>query len=230
MTQQRDSVQSTLDQISAIGSSKNTPIKIIAASKQQSPHAIRELAQSGIVAFGENYLQEALPKIEELKDLNLEWHFIGRIQSNKTKLIAQHFDWVQTIDSLRTAQRLNQARLDAGFSKPLNCCIQVNIEQEPQKSGMHPGDIPALLPVLLQLEALRVRGLMAIPKPQPTSDLRRGTFNRIERLFDDLGKAEIDQWDTLSMGMSADYIDAIECGSTMIRLGTVLFGPRKNQA
>ena len=215
-----------VNEVRATTAESSHPVQIIAASKQQTTESILLVNELGIQAFGENYLQEALPKMNALAGLDLEWHYIGGIQSNKTKQIANHFQWVQTIDSTRIAQRLNLARLNSVQAPPLNCCIQVNIDEEPQKSGIDPKNLQDLVDRFEEFQGLRLRGLMAIPQPKETRSGRCETFKRIEGLFHTLSVPQNARWDTLSMGMSSDYKEAIECGSTMIRLGTFLFGPR----
>ena len=197
-------------------------IKVVAVSKTKPGSAVAELAAAGQKHFGENYLQEATAKIKKLEDLELTWHFIGSIQSNKTRAIAENFAWVHTVDRLRVARRLNQAR--AEMVEPLNVCIQVNIDNEPQKSGVTPAACEELAHEVHALPALRLRGLMVLPDQQ---DDMRPAFARTRKLFETLRPVGSSSWDTLSMGMSGDFACAIDEGATMIRLGTVLFGERK---
>ncbi|HEU5280891.1 MAG TPA: YggS family pyridoxal phosphate-dependent enzyme [Gammaproteobacteria bacterium] len=198
---------------------KNLPpsVALLAVSKQQSIEAITELYQQGQRAFGENYLQEALIKMEALKHLNIEWHFIGHIQRNKTKKIAEHFAWVQSVDSELIAKRLNEAR--PTNLPPLNICLEVNVDNEPNKSGVALDAVLPLAKVCLSLPKLRLRGLMAIPKANTDPHHAFQTLRNIHDTLNTLGFS----LDTLSMGMSADYELAIEAGSTMVRLGTALF-------
>jgi pyridoxal phosphate enzyme (YggS family) len=198
---------------------KNLPRSVIllAVSKQQSIEAIAELYQQGQRAFGENYLQEALTKIEALKHLTIEWHFIGHIQRNKTKKIAEHFAWVQSVDSELIAKRLNEARPD--HLPPLNICLEVNVDNEPNKAGVALDAVLPLAKVCLTLPKLRLRGLMAIPKANTDP---RHAFQTLRETYDTLNQLGF-SLDTLSMGMSADYELAIEAGSTMVRLGTAVF-------
>lgn len=222
----RQRFNQTLQQVSDAAQIAKQPVHIVAASKQQTIAAIKAAANCGISSFGENYLQEAKPKILALRELDLDWHFIGHIQSNKTNLIAKHFDWVQTVSNVKQANRLNDARLDFHPTKPVNCLIQVNIDQEPQKSGVAPDQVSELLEEMCKLEAIRLRGLMAIPEPRTCREEKLEVFAELKHLFDDLATVSNPHWDTLSIGMTNDYLEAIESGSTMIRLGTALFGPR----
>lgn len=192
-------------------------VTLLAVSKQQSIEAITELYQQGQRAFGENYLQEALSKIEALKHLTIEWHFIGHIQRNKTKKIAEHFAWVQSVDSELIAKRLNEARPDR--LPPLNICLEVNVDNEPNKSGVTLDAVLPLAKVCLTLPKLRLRGLMAIPKANTNPE---HAFQTLRETYDTLNQLGF-SLDTLSMGMSADYELAIKAGSTMVRLGTALF-------
>lgn len=212
-------------------------VKLLAVSKTRDPGELRAAVAAGQTAFGENYLQEALDKIAALSDTGgLEWHFIGPIQSNKTRAIAENFHWVHSIDRLRVAQRLANQRPEA--LGPLSVCIQVNIDNEPTKAGVQPEDIPELASAIQEMPQLRLRGLMAIPDPdQPRESLRR-RFAELRRLLQVLqrqdrtagsgGHSTNDSAypDTLSMGMSADLEDAIAEGATLVRVGTALFGPR----
>ena len=199
------------------------PVTIVAASKTQSAEVIRSAASFGINDFGENYLQEALVKMDLLKDLNLTWHFIGPLQSNKTKLVAEKFNWIHSLDRLSVAQQLSKKR--PSELDPLNVCIQVNISNEINKSGCLPEEVSNLILDVRSLPRLRLRGLMIIPEIIEKRKQMSSPFERIRILFDTCTNFE-DQLDTLSMGMSDDFELAIEHGSTMIRLGTALFGPR----
>ena len=195
-------------------------IQLLAVSKTKPATAIREIHAAGVRDVGENYLQEALAKQQELADLPLIWHFIGPIQSNKTKAIAEHFDWVHSVDRLKIAQRLSEQR-PAGLP-PLNICLQVNVSGEESKSGCTPADLPALAEAVMALPNLRLRGLMAIPEPTDDRAAQEAAFATVRQLRDglDLGL------DTLSMGMSHDLEAAIAQGATWIRIGTALFGAR----
>ncbi len=198
-------------------------VQILAVSKQQPVAAIRELAALGMHDFGENYLQDALPKRQQLADLDLSWHFIGHIQTNKTRLVAQHFDWVQSVDRPKIARRLNDQRPDE--LAPLNVCVQVNISEEDNKGGVAPSAAKQLAQEIAELPRLKLRGLMAIP--QATSDYEQQVqaFAELKSLFDRLNDDGL-QLDTLSMGMSHDLEAAIVAGATMLRVGQALFGPR----
>ena len=216
---------------SAIDSIKNTAvqygripqeIRLLAVSKTRTIDEIRSLAQLGHLDYGENYLADALPKIQATKSLGLTWHFVGTIQSNKTKLIAQHFDWVQSVDRANIARRLNDARV----SEPLNVCIQVNVDDESQKSGIRVEDVADLAKEIQKLPRLRLRGLMSIPKARSIPEESRTAFSTLYRLFQELRPSVSEYWDTLSMGMTSDYEIAIQEGATLVRLGTAIFGPR----
>jgi len=198
-------------------------ISIVAVSKRQSAAKIRQLHAIGQLAFGENYVQEALQKQAQLRDLDLQWHFIGPIQSNKTDDISKNFQWVQSVDRAKILERLSRQRPER--LPELNICLQVNIDREKQKSGALPEDIPQLAQLALSLPHLKLRGLMAIPKAVIEPRAALPGFMRMQRLFCQLreGGCELD---TLSMGMSADFEQAILAGSTMIRIGTDLFGAR----
>ena len=196
-------------------------VQLLAVSKTKPASAIREIHAAGVCDFGENYLQEALTKQQALGDLPLIWHFIGPIQSNKTKAIAEHFDWVHSVDRLKIAQRLSEQR-PAGLA-PLNICLQVNVSGEDSKSGCAPADLPALAKAVAALPNLRLRGLMAIPEPSEDRTIQEAAFASLRQLQQglDLGL------DTLSMGMSHDLEAAIAQGATWVRIGTALFGARQ---
>lgn len=195
-------------------------IGLLAVSKTKPAAAVREAYAAGIRDFGENYLQEALEKQAELSELPLIWHFIGPIQSNKTKPIAEHFAWVHSVDRLKIAQRLSEQRpIDL---PPLNICLQVNVSAEDSKSGCAPAELAALAQAVSQLPNLRLRGLMAIPEPTDDVAAQRAAFARLRELRDGLPLP----LDTLSMGMSHDLDAAIAEGATWVRIGTALFGAR----
>ena len=200
-------------------------IALLAVSKTISPDVLREAHAAGQRAFGENYLQEALDKMAALKDLahDIEWHFIGPIQSNKTRPIAENFAWVHSVDRLKIAQRLSEQR-PAGLA-PLNICLQVNVSGEDSKSGCTPQDLPALAHAVAGLPQLRLRGLMAIPEPASSEAEQRRPLRQLRELADQL-RAEGLALDTLSMGMSADLAAAVAEGATMVRIGTAIFGER----
>jgi PLP dependent protein len=203
-------------------------VTVVAVSKTFPAAAVLALARCGQRHFGENYLQEALAKIEAVRaaapGLPLVWHFIGPIQSNKTRPIAEHFDWVQSVERLKIAQRLAEQR--PAHLPPLNVLLQVNISGEASKSGVAPAEVPALARAVSALPRLRLRGLMAIPEPSDDPDGQRLPLAAMRRLFDAQRADGFADWDTLSMGMSADLDAAIEQGATMVRVGTALFGER----
>lgn len=202
-------------------------IELLAVSKTFGAEAVINAAEAGQAAFGENYLQEALDKINTIRtarpDLALEWHFIGPIQSNKTKPIAEHFDWVHSVDREKIAQRLSEQR--PADSPPLNICLQVNISGEASKSGVLPADALAVAQVIATLPGLRLRGLMAIPEADGDEAQQRAPFRELHALLDQLCAAGL-QLDTLSMGMSADMSAAIAEGATIVRIGSAIFGTR----
>lgn len=206
-------------------------VTLLAVSKTRTAPEVAAAFAAGARHFGENYLQDALPKLEALSTVThpgIVWHFIGAIQSNKTTDIARHFDWVHTVDRLKIARRLSNARPE--HLLPLNLCIQVNLHNEAQKAGVSKAELPDLLAAIRPLPGLAVRGLMILPAA--TSE-PRVAFDELAALFADLAPnnpdATVDAgpWDTLSMGMSGDYPAAIAAGSTMVRIGTALFGPRR---
>lgn len=197
-------------------------ILLLGVAKQQPAASVRTLAGLGLADFGENYLQDALEKQGELMDLALTWHFIGHVQSNKTRDIASHFDWVHGVDRLKTARRLSDQRESP---EPLNVCLQVNIDDEPSKRGLHPAETAGVAAAVAVLPNLRLRGLMAIPKPETDPSRQRSAFRRVRELYQSLRGRGLDL-DTLSMGMTADMQSAIAEGATIVRIGTALFGPR----
>ncbi|MGO9934767.1 MAG: YggS family pyridoxal phosphate-dependent enzyme [Steroidobacteraceae bacterium] len=200
-------------------------VVLVAVTKGKSAVQIRLAATAGVTDFGENYLQEALPKMDQLADLRLIWHFIGRIQSNKTRAIAERFDWVHSVDRLNVARRLSEQR--PFHAAPLNLCIQVALLPEPAKGGIAPAALGELAAQVAGLPRVRLRGLMCVPPPQPQPNpaAMRAVFARLRILLENL-KAGGLQLDTLSMGMSADFESAIAEGATMVRIGTALFGNR----
>ncbi|WP_460369496.1 YggS family pyridoxal phosphate-dependent enzyme [Pseudomonas sp. Tul1A2] len=195
-------------------------VQLLAVSKTKPAEALREAYAAGLRDFGENYLQEALGKQLELADLPLIWHFIGPIQSNKTRAIAEHFDWVHSVDRLKIAQRLSEQR--PAELPPLNICIQVNVSGEASKSGCTPDDLPALAAAISALPRLKLRGLMAIPEPTDDRAEQDAAFAAVQKLQASLALP----LDTLSMGMSHDLESAIAQGATWVRIGTALFGAR----
>jgi pyridoxal phosphate enzyme (YggS family) len=196
-------------------------VGLLAASKQQSPATLRATAAAGQRAFGENYVQEALPKMAALRDLDLNWHFIGRIQRNKTRDIAVHFDWVHTLDRLDIARRLSAQR--PAERAPLQVLIEVNVSGETSKGGIAPEAVPAFAAALRELPGLALRGLMCLPAPEDDFARQRAAFARLRGLLAELGDPTLD---TLSMGTSSDLEAAIAEGATLVRVGTAIFGPR----
>ncbi|MCP5285034.1 MAG: YggS family pyridoxal phosphate-dependent enzyme [Burkholderiaceae bacterium] len=200
-------------------------VTLLAVSKMQGPEAVRDAAAAGQRAFGENYVQEALDKMAALRDLPLQWHLIGPLQSNKTRVVAEAFDWVHSVDRLKIAQRLADQR--PAHLAPLQLCLQVNVSGEASKSGVAPAELPALAAAVAALpsDRVRLRGLMAIPAPADTAAARRAPHRLLHELADAL-RAQGLPLDTLSMGMSDDLEDAVAEGSTLVRVGTAIFGRR----
>ena len=198
-------------------------VGLLAVSKKQPLSKILAAARAGQRDFGENFVQEGLQKIEQTRDLDLVWHFIGHLQSNKTRLVAEVFDWVHTIDTLKTAKRLSAQRPDS--LPPLNICLQVNVDNEAQKSGVLPEEVSVLAEACRELPRLCLRGLMCLPVARSELSEQRAPFATLRRLADELRDRGFDL-DTLSMGMSGDYHAAILEGSTIVRIGTALFGQR----
>jgi hypothetical protein len=198
-------------------------VTLVAVTKAQTAETVRAAATAGVTDFGENYLQEALAKMEQLADLNLRWHFIGSIQSNKTRAIAERFDWVHSIDRFSIARRLSEQR--PYHAAPLNLCIQVELVPEPNKGGVAPGEVGRLAVATAQLPRVCLRGLMCVPPPQADVAAERAVFARLRILLEELN-ATGHKLDTLSMGMSGDFEAAVAEGATMVRIGTALFGSR----
>ena len=198
-------------------------ITLLAVSKRQPVEAIREAVAGGLNYVGENFVQEAAAKMEATRDLEIVWHFIGHLQSNKTRVVAERFDWVQSLDRAKIARRLDAQR--PFHAPPLNVCIQVCVEEEAGKGGVSPQALPELAAEIAGLSRLRLRGLMSIPPPSDDFQTQRGYFRRLREIRDAL-TADHPDLDTLSMGMSADLEAAIADGTTMLRIGTALFGPR----
>lgn len=201
-------------------------VSLLAVSKTHPVAAVEAAYQAGQTAFGENYLQEAIAKIDALQDLPLTWHFIGRIQSNKTRAIAAHFDWVHTLSSLKHARRLHEQRPPQ--LPPLNICVQVNISHEDSKAGVPETEVASLAAQIAAFSNLRLRGLMTIPAVPDDEHRLQGEFTRMRTLLDELNQQGL-QLDTLSMGMSADLHTAIAAGSTVVRIGTAIFGDRERK-
>ena len=215
-------IQQQIESLSAQFQREN--VRLLAVSKTKPVSAIEEAIQAGQKAFGENYVQEGVEKIAYFnQQADLEWHFIGPLQSNKTKLVAAHFDWIQTVDRLKIAQRLSEQR--PADKAPLNVLIQINISDEASKSGIAPEEMLPLAKEIALLPNLKLRGLMAIPKPEHEPAQQQIALSKMQQLFNRL-QTEFEGIDTLSMGMSDDMAAAIECGSTMVRIGTAVFGAR----
>jgi pyridoxal phosphate enzyme (YggS family) len=220
-------VEATIQAACEAASRPRSTVQLLAVSKTFPAEAVLEAVACGQRAFGENYVQEGVDKIaavaKALPGMPLEWHFIGPIQSNKTRPIASHFDWVHTVERLKIAQRLSEQRPPE--RGPLNICLQVNISGEPSKSGVHPDELPQLVRDVIQLPKLRLRGLMAIPEPQIEPEQQRIPFARLRALAQDILDEGIFV-DTLSMGMSGDMRAAILEGASIVRVGSAIFGAR----
>jgi pyridoxal phosphate enzyme (YggS family) len=216
-------VRSRIRQAAAAARRDPATVTLVAVTKAQTAETIRVAATAGVTDFGENYLQEALAKMDRLADLALVWHFIGGIQSNKTRAIAERFDWVHSIDRLSVARRLSEQR--PYHAPPLNLCIQVELVPEPNKGGIAPGEIGPLAAAVAELPRVRLRGLMCVPPPQTNTAAERAVFARLRTLLEALN-ASGHKLDTLSMGMSGDFESAIAEGATLVRIGTALFGNR----
>lgn len=224
ISQNLSQISQHIQQFSQQAKRPENSVKLLAVSKTKPVEAIQEAIDAGQRAFGENYVQEGVEKVQFFANRSdLEWHFIGNLQSNKTRVVAEHFDWVQTIDRLKIAQRLSKQR--PANLPPLNVLIQVNISDEDSKSGIQPSEIFTLASEIAQLPNLRLRGLMAIPKPESEPEQQKIALAQMQTLFQQL-QSQFDGIDTLSMGMSDDMQAAIECGSTMVRIGTAIFGAR----
>ena len=202
-----------------------TDVSVLAVSKKQPVLAIQQASALGLAHFGENYLQEALAKIEQMPALDAQWHFIGALQANKSRPVAEHFDWVHSVDRERLARRLSEQR--PPHLPALNVCVQVNVDAEPGKAGVEPAKLPALLEAVAGLPGLELRGLMAIPQAGVDQARRAQSFAQMQTLFAEHQRAlGSDAFDTLSMGMSDDLELAIAAGATLLRVGTAIFGPR----
>ena len=221
LQQARSLVLQQIQQACQLSSRAENTVQLLAVSKTHPSEALCEMFNAGQRAFGENYLQEALDKMEALNDLNIEWHFIGHVQRNKTKHLAEKFAWVHGVDRLIIAERLSNQRMDD--QAPLNICLQVNIDVQDTKDGCQPEEVAELVAQMSQLIRLKLRGLMVIPAPENTA-----AFKDAQTLFEQVrsNHAHPEDWDTLSMGMSGDMKEAIAAGSTMVRVGTALFGAR----
>ncbi|MEO7104853.1 MAG: YggS family pyridoxal phosphate-dependent enzyme [Rhodoferax sp.] len=216
-------VQTRIAQACAQAGRASDAVALLAVSKTFGADAVTQAHAAGQLAFGENYIQEAVEKIQSLRQLPLEWHCIGPIQSNKSRLVAEHFDWVHTIDRLKIAQRLSDQRPD--HLPPLQVCIQINVDGGPSKSGVPPQEALALAQAVAALPRLQLRGVMCIPEPAPDFVAACSIFARARGVFDVIQAAGVPV-DTLSMGMSGDVEAAIASGSTMVRVGSAIFGGR----
>jgi PLP dependent protein len=224
-----DALQSVLRRIAvAAGSARRNPadVRLLAVSKQQPVELVRAAAAAGQHEFGENYVREGLAKITALADLPLTWHFIGQLQGNKTREVAEHFQWVHTVDRARIAERLSAQR--SPQAPPLQVLLQVSLADEPGKGGVTTTELPALAAAIARLPRLQLRGLMCIPPPARDLQAQRAPFRRLRELRDELN-AGGHQLDTLSMGMSDDLEAAVLEGATIVRVGTAIFGPRPAQ-
>jgi PLP dependent protein len=199
-------------------------VKLLGVSKKQPVSKILAAADAGLGDFGENFVQEGVEKIDQARGRNLVWHFIGHLQNNKTRVVAEYFDWVHTIDNLKTARRLSDQRPDA--LGPLNICLQVNVDNEAAKSGIAEAQLPELAAAVAELPRLALRGLMCLPMPRSDETAQREPFARLRKMAESLRASGIET-DTLSMGMSGDFRAAILEGATIVRIGTALFGERK---
>ena len=218
----KENINLVRDEIKQNSHKTEKDIRLVAVSKGQNYSAIKCAFDSGQRLFGENYLQEALEKKEFLNDLEIEWHFIGPIQSNKCKLISQNFSWVQSVDRIKVANKLNDALKD---QNSINVCIQINISNEGSKSGLKINEIDSLAKHINTLNKLTLRGLMAIPTNTSDEEILRNEYNQLKGIYENLKKKYISV-DTLSMGMSNDYLLAIENGANLVRIGSKIFGKR----
>ncbi|MDP4614544.1 MAG: YggS family pyridoxal phosphate-dependent enzyme [Limnohabitans sp.] len=216
-------VRAQIEAVCRAAGREPSSVQLLAVSKTWGDDAVRQAHAAGQTAFGENYIQEAVDKITALRDLPLEWHCIGPIQSNKTRLVAEHFDWVHSVDRLKIAQRLSEQR--PAELPPLQVCIQVNVDGGENKSGVSPEELPALAQAVAALPRMRLRGIMTIPEPAETDEQMRAVHAQAKALYEALRQQGL-PLDTLSMGMSADMAAAIAEGSTLVRVGTAIFGQR----
>jgi hypothetical protein len=223
LTHNVNHVRSRINEAAKAAGRDPAAVTLVAVTKAKAAESMRGAATAGVTDFGENYLKEALGKREALKDLPVRWHFIGALQSNKTRPVADCFDWIHSIDRLSIARRLSEQR--PFHAPPLNACIQVALVPEPTKGGIEPDQLTELAENMAGLPRLRLRGLMCIPPPQPDERSERALFARLRGLLEGLNARGL-ELDTLSMGMSADFESAIAEGATMVRIGTAIFGER----
>jgi pyridoxal phosphate enzyme (YggS family) len=226
MASRLKATQQRLAEAARLANRDPATILLLAVSKTQPPDVIQTAYDAGLRAFGENYIQEAVEK-QPMLPADIEWHCIGPVQSNKSKLVAEHFDWCHTVDSLKLAERLNNQRSPA--LPPLNVCIQLHVGGEDSKSGISAGEVPSVAAAIAELPRLRLRGLMTIPPASDDPAEQRRWFAEARTVYEQL-RAQYPTVDTLSMGMSGDLEAAIAEGSTMIRVGSALFGPRPPKA
>jgi pyridoxal phosphate enzyme (YggS family) len=212
-----------MEQAAARAGRNAQSVTLLAVTKAQPPEVVRAAAACGLGHFGESYLQEALEKLDALQDLALTWHFVGQIQANKTRAIAERFAWVHAVDRLKIAARLSEQR--PHHAPPLNVCLQVRLAEEAAKGGVAAGELAALARSVALLPRLRLRGLMCIPPQESQPERQHAWFRELRRLLEALNRGGA-ALDTLSMGMSGDFEAAIEEGATLVRVGTALFGPR----
>ena len=219
-------IQDLLAQAAADAGRSRGEIRLLAVSKEKPVECVLEAASAGQRDFGENFVQEGLMKIDQAGRDDLIWHFIGHLQANKTKPVAERFHWVHTVDRLKIAERLSRQR--PVYANDLNICIQVNIDEEAAKGGVSVAEVPPLAQAVSELRGLRLRGLMCIPAVRQGFEEQRKPFAKMRMLFESLRESGINT-DTLSMGMTADYVAAIHEGATIVRIGTALFGARESQ-
>jgi len=216
-------IRARIEQAAARAGRDPARVTLVAVAKTQPAEIVRQAATLGVTEFAENYVREAAEKIDVLKDLPLNWHFIGAIQANKTRAVAAQFAWVHSVDRLSHAQRLSDQR--PFHAPPLNLCIQVALAAEPGKGGVPPAELPGLAAGIAALPRLKLRGLMCLPPPTPEVTAQRAIFARLRQLLEGLNSQGLGL-DTLSMGMSGDFEAAVAEGATHVRIGTALFGPR----
>jgi len=216
-------VRSRIRRAAAAAGRDPASVTLVAVSKSKTAESVRAVATAGVTDFGESYLQEAVAKLDALGGLPLHWHFIGGLQSNKTRAVAERFQWVHSVDRFSVAKRLSDQR--PFHAPPLNLCIQVALVPEPTKGGVEPEDLPELAARIAALPRVKLRGLMCVPPPQPDVPAERAMFSRLRRLLEELN-AGGHALDALSMGMSGDFESAIAEGATHVRIGTALFGSR----
>ena len=223
LTAQVNRIRAQISDAAAAAGRDPASVTLVAVTKAKGAEYVRAAATAGVTDFGENYVKEALGKMDELEDLPIRWHFIGALQSNKTRPVAERFAWVHSLDRMSVAQRLSEQR--PFHAPPLNVCIQVALVAEPAKGGVEPAALAALAYAVAELPRLKLRGLMCVPPPLPDEVSQRAMFARLRRHLEELKSTGLDL-DTLSMGMSADFQAAIAEGATLVRIGTALFGSR----